>query len=98
YHGGDEPYACGHHLCTVTPEGYVAKCGFFKDDPLGHLKEGLEVSWKRARHIPLSELECAPCPHVLDCKGGCRLRAGSLYSKDPVMCALYGVRDDSAIT
>jgi radical SAM protein with 4Fe4S-binding SPASM domain len=89
YHGSGEPYACGYHLCTVTPEGDVLKCGFFKERPLGSLKEGLETSWKRARPIPLSQLECASCPHVLDCKGGCRFRAESPLGKDPVMCALY---------
>ncbi|MBW2173683.1 MAG: radical SAM protein [Deltaproteobacteria bacterium] len=91
YHGSGEPYTCGYHLCTVTPEGNVLKCGFFKERPLGSLKEGLEISWKRARPIPLSQLECASCPHVLDCKGGCRFRAESPLGKDPVMCALYRV-------
>ena len=89
YHGSGEPYACGYHLCTVTPEGDILKCGFFKERPLGSLKEGLEISWKRARPIPLSQLECVSCPHVLDCKGGCRFRAESPLGKDPVMCALY---------
>jgi radical SAM protein with 4Fe4S-binding SPASM domain len=91
YHGADEPYACGYHLCTVTPEGRVLKCGFFAEQPLGSLKDGLETSWKRSRHFALSELECAPCEHLLDCKGGCRFRAENLLGKDPVMCALYGV-------
>lgn len=94
YHSGDEPYACGHHLCAVTPEGYIVKCGFFMEKPLGHIKEGLETSWKRMHHIALSELECAPCPHLMDCKGGCRFRADSLLGKDLVMCALY--KDDAA--
>jgi radical SAM protein with 4Fe4S-binding SPASM domain len=91
YHGADEPFACGYHLCTVTPEGAVLKCGFFGDRPLGSLEEGLEASWKRIRPVPLGDLECASCPHLLDCKGGCRFRAESLLGKDPVMCALYGV-------
>lgn len=89
YHGSDEPYACGYHLCTVTPEGNILKCGFFKDDPLGSLTEGLEVSWSRIRPVPLRALECAPCPYLQECKGGCRFRAESPLGKDPVMCALY---------
>jgi radical SAM protein with 4Fe4S-binding SPASM domain len=90
YHGSGEPFACGYHLCTVTAKGDVLKCGFFQR-PLGSLEEGLETSWKRSQPIPLSNLQCAPCPHLLDCKGGCRFRAASLLGKDPVMCALYGV-------
>jgi radical SAM protein with 4Fe4S-binding SPASM domain len=91
YHGAEEAYACGYHLCTVSPQGNVLKCGFFDETPLGTLKEGLETSWKRARHLPLSELACSQCPHILECKGGCRYRAKSPLGKDPVMCALYGV-------
>ena len=94
YHGTEDPFACGYHLCTVTPEGAVLKCGFFEDEPLGSLEEGLEVSWKRIRPVPLSDLECASCVHLLDCKGGCRFRATSLLGKDPVMCALYGVTEN----
>jgi len=89
YHGADEPFACGYHLCTVTADGKILKCGFFDAKPLGSLKEGLEVSWKRARPLALSELECVSCPHLSDCKGGCRFRAESPLGKDPVMCALY---------
>jgi radical SAM protein with 4Fe4S-binding SPASM domain len=95
YHGADEPFACGYHLCTVTPGGAVLKCGFFPGTPLGSLKEGLEVSWKRSGHIPLTDLECAPCPHLPACKGGCRFRADSPKGKDPVMCALFCLPSDS---
>ncbi|MBN1841953.1 MAG: radical SAM protein [Deltaproteobacteria bacterium] len=90
YHGTDEPFACGYHLCTITAEGDILKCGFFKETPLGSLKEGLEISWGRMKPIPLSQLECASCPYLLECKGGCRFRAESPLGKDPVMCALYG--------
>jgi radical SAM protein with 4Fe4S-binding SPASM domain len=95
YHGAEEPFACGYHLCTVTPEGDVAKCGFFEKEPLGSLEEGLEASWKRIRPVALSELACASCSHLLDCKGGCRFRAETLLGKDPVMCAFYGVSKDT---
>jgi radical SAM protein with 4Fe4S-binding SPASM domain len=92
YHGGgEEPFACGYHMCTVTPKGEVLKCGFF-EEPLGTLREGLEASWNRSRPIPLTDLECGPCPHLSACKGGCRFRAPDLLGKDPVMCALYGQR------
>jgi len=94
YHGSSEPFACGYHLCAVTPEGNVVKCGFFQDR-LGSLKEGLEASWKRAKHVPLSQLQCAQCPYLSDCKGGCRFRAPSPLGKDPVMCALYGLESEN---
>jgi radical SAM protein with 4Fe4S-binding SPASM domain len=93
YHGTDEPFACGYHLCAVTAEADVLKCGFFDAEPLGSLREGLEVSWKRSRPLPISRLECDPCPHLSDCKGGCRFRAGSSRGKDPVMCALHALQD-----
>jgi len=90
YHGADEPFACGYHLCTITAEGDILKCGFFKETPLGSLKEGLGVCWGRMQPIPLSQLECASCPDLSECKGGCRFRAESRLGKDSVMCALYG--------
>lgn len=90
YHGAEEPFACGYHLCTVTASGKVLKCGFFPDSPLGSLDDGLETAWKRSKPIPLTDLSCAPCPHLLECKGGCRFRAPHLLDKDPVMCALFG--------
>jgi len=93
YHGTDEPFACGYHLCTITAEGDILKCGFFKETPLGSLKEGLEVCWNRMRPIPLSQLECASCPYLSDCKGGCRFRAANPLGKDPVMCALYRTKN-----
>jgi len=92
YHGADEPFACGYHLCTLTPSGDVLKCGFFPDSPLGSLDGGLEAAWRHSHPIPLSHLKCAPCPHLLECKGGCRFRAPDLLEKDPVMCALFNQR------
>ncbi len=89
YHGTDEPFACGYHLCTVTPEGDILKCGFFDEEPLGYLREGLEVSWKRSRPLQINELECGQCPYLSDCKGGCRFRAANWEGKDLVMCAMY---------
>ena len=89
YHGSEAPYACGYHLAMVTPEGDVLKCGFFPEHRLGSVQEGLETCWKRAVHLPLTELECATCTHLSECKGGCRFRAPHLHGKDPVMCALF---------
>ncbi len=93
YHGGGEGYACGHHICTITPSGKIAKCGFYEDTPLGHAEEGLLACWQRTQHIPLEDLECAGCPHLRSCGGGCRYRAPGPLAPDPVMCALYAPRE-----
>lgn len=94
-HGASGDYACGRHLAAVLPNGSVAKCGLYSDQPLGRLSEGLETCWLRLHHVRLSELACAPCPHILDCRGGCRYRAGCGLAPDPVMCARYGVDPDT---
>lgn len=86
-------YACGAHLGTVTPDGKVAKCGFFCDKPVGDIKEGLRNCWKRIKHIKLEELECQ-CQYQEECRGGCRFRAlleKGIYAPDPVQCYLRGV-------
>ncbi len=90
-HAASGQYACGRHLAAVLPDGSVAKCGLFGDNPLGRLDEGLENCWLRLHHVRLSELECAACGHMPDCRGGCRYRAGKGLAPDPVMCALYGM-------
>lgn len=91
YHGGTQGYACGYHLCTIMPSGEVAKCGFYKDQPLGHVKEGLQTCWERNKHLSLDRLECRKCSYLQDCGAGCRYRASHPLGPDPVMCALYGV-------
>ncbi|MBM4286838.1 MAG: radical SAM protein [Deltaproteobacteria bacterium] len=90
-HGATGDFACGRHLAAVLPHGTVAKCGLYGHRPLGRLEEGLETCWLRLPHLHLSDLECAPCAYVHDCRGGCRFRAGGGLAPDPVMCARYGV-------
>ena len=90
-HGATGDFACGRHLAAVLPNATVAKCGLYYDQPLGELSEGLETCWLRLLHLHLSVLDCAPCPYVHDCRGGCRFRAGGGLGPDPVMCARYGI-------
>jgi radical SAM protein with 4Fe4S-binding SPASM domain len=90
-HGAGGEYACGRHLAAVLADGSVAKCGLFGDQPLGRLDKGLENCWLRLHHVRLTELDCAACCHLDDCRGGCRYRAGRGLAPDPVMCARYGI-------
>ncbi len=94
-HGAAAGYACGRHLAAVLPNGTVAKCGLYADQPLGRLQEGLETCWLRLQHRRLAELACAACPVVQECRGGCRFRAGGGLAPDPVMCARYGIDPDT---
>ena len=89
YHGGSEGYICGRHICTIMPNGKVCKCGFYEDRPLGNIEEGLKNCWERNYHMPLKDLQCHDCIYIKECQGGCRFRAETPTSPDPVMCALY---------
>jgi radical SAM protein with 4Fe4S-binding SPASM domain len=91
-HGGGEGFACGLHLMSVTADGSCAKCAFYSDDPVGHIREGLSRCWQRVKHTCLDELKC-DCDELDACRGGCRYRAallGDNLGKDLYRCALYG--------
>ena len=92
YHGGSDGMACGLHLCTVGPDGLVAQCGFYLDQPLGNIGEGLWTCWDRRQPLALSQVRgCRDCAAGPDCGGGCRFRAPAQDLPDAVMCALYQV-------
>jgi radical SAM protein with 4Fe4S-binding SPASM domain len=76
---------------TVLPNGAAAKCGFYRDTPLGDARTGLLDCWLRLEHIPLSTLECRACPVINECGGGCRFRAESRLAPDRAMCARHGI-------
>ncbi len=88
-------FACGSHLCAVTPDGKVCKCSFFIDHPLGNIYNNkLEECWKRLEHFRLAELKCKGCEYLKECRGGCRYRAlleGDLMGADSVRCSAFGV-------
>lgn len=96
-HGSSNGYVCGSHLCAVMPDGKVARCGFFTDEPLGTINEGIETCWKRLRHQRVDDLLCN-CEYIEECKGGCRYRAityyGDIRSPDPVQCYARGLRKE----
>ncbi|RMG05726.1 MAG: SPASM domain-containing protein, partial [Nitrospirae bacterium] len=92
FHGGAEGYGCGLHLCSVLPDGRVAKCAFYADTSVGHISEGLEECWKRVRPVRLEELKCKGCAYIKDCRGGCRFRAellGDPRGKDIYKCHAF---------
>ncbi|MCL7475469.1 MAG: radical SAM protein [ANME-2 cluster archaeon] len=91
-------YSCGSHLCTVMPNGDIARCGFFAGEPVGNISKGLLPAWERLcdeQLWDLDELDCAGCAIIGDCRGGCRYRAkicgGSMLSPDPLLCLANGV-------
>jgi len=93
FYGSSGGWACGAHLAAVMADGTIDKCGYFTDRRSGHIAEGLAAAWARIPRWRLAELSC-DCPHLADCRGGCRFRArahGDLRGPDPAMCRLRGV-------
>ncbi len=89
-------YTCGSHLCSVSPDGTVSKCGFFEDEPVGDVND-LKSAWaKLCKNYlwTLDKLECHDCSHIRECRGGCRFRAKQhkeILAPDPLMCHSFGV-------
>lgn len=80
-------YACGVHLMAVMPDGRVDKCGYFLNSQSPKIKKGLKKCFLKIKKIKLKELKkCRGCQFILDCRGGCRARAGSPLDKDQFMC------------
>jgi radical SAM protein with 4Fe4S-binding SPASM domain len=88
FYGSSGDWACGAHLAAVMADGTVDKCGYFTGLRSGHLREGLAAAWSRIPRWRLGELSCR-CPHLAECRGGCRFRArahGDLLGPDPALC------------
>jgi len=98
-HGGGEGFACGVHLASLTADGKLSKCSFYRSSPVGTAREGLDVLWKRIIPVKLDELEC-DCDVRESCRGGCRYRAellGNPLGKDLYRCFAYGQESDEPI-
>jgi radical SAM protein with 4Fe4S-binding SPASM domain len=95
-HESTGDHTCGSHMCSVSPDGSVSKCGFFEDRPAGDIND-LQSAWEelcRKYLFTLDELDCRDCTKIHDCRGGCRFRAEryrGIYAPDPVMCHSNGV-------
>jgi len=89
-------YTCGSHMCSVSPDGSVSKCGFFEDRPAGNIND-LRSAWEelcKKYLFTLDKLDCHDCIKMRDCRGGCRFRAEKyrgIYAPDPLMCHANGV-------
>jgi radical SAM protein with 4Fe4S-binding SPASM domain len=99
-HSATENLSCGSHLCSILPDGSIAKCGFI-EKPVGNIRDmSLLDGWERVvkDYLPsLNDLECRDCMYLKECKGGCRYRAeieGDFLGKDLLMCSLWhGLND-----
>lgn len=92
-HSAGHQETCGAHLCAIFPDGRVAKCGLFSEEPVGTIDEGLRLCWERMVRIPLERLKCR-CNVLEDCRGGCRYRAkilGDFLGPDLFQCFARGV-------
>ncbi|WP_048098215.1 radical SAM/SPASM domain-containing protein [Archaeoglobus sulfaticallidus] len=89
-------YTCGAHMCASDPEGNISRCGFFES--VGNIRDGLANCWRKLTDKCLwsiDEIEvCRDCGHRMECSGGCRFRAKTLFGgikkPDRIMCGLYG--------
>ncbi len=92
-HSAAQGFGCGYHLMSVLADGSMAKCTFYRDQPVGSAKEGLAEAWKKIQPVRLKNLSCN-CEYIDVCRGGCRYRAELLKGKggkDPYRCTLYGI-------
>ncbi len=92
-HSTEHQQTCGAHLCAIFPDGKVAKCGLFSEEPVGSIDERLRACWERVPRIPLQQLRCS-CSVMEECRGGCRYRAklqGDPFASDLFQCCVRGV-------
>lgn len=95
-HESTGDYTCGSHLCSVSPDGAVSKCGFFDNELVGDVND-LEAAWAKLYKNylwKLDELDCRDCKVIKDCRGGCRFRAKQykgILAPDPLLCHANGV-------
>jgi len=95
-HESSGDYTCGSHLCAVSPDGTVSKCGFFEDEPVGEVSD-LRSAWEvlcKKYLWTLDSLECRDCAVIRDCRGGCRFRAKQykgILAPDPLLCRANGI-------
>jgi radical SAM protein with 4Fe4S-binding SPASM domain len=97
-HESSGDYTCGSHMCAVSPEGKISKCGFFDNEPVGDVND-MRSAWTRLckKYLwTLDKLDCRDCRLIHDCRGGCRFRAKQykgILGPDPVLCHANGIID-----
>lgn len=100
FHGSEKGYACGSNLASLLPDGTLCKCDYLPEVNGGNVfSESLIGCWLKLKKLKINDLECSTCSCANECRGGCRYRAliynGSIRSKDPVACRLYGYHEGS---
>ncbi|MCX9026521.1 MAG: radical SAM protein [Candidatus Methanoperedens sp.] len=97
-HESSGDYTCGSHMCAVSPDGNVSKCGFFDHEPVGDVND-LRSAWAELckKYLwTLDKLDCKDCRLIHECRGGCRFRAKQykgILGPDPVLCHANGIMD-----
>lgn len=92
-HSSGSGYGCGLHLLSVMADGRIAKCSFYRDQPIDVAENGLRNAWNKLTPIRLNSLTCK-CEYLEICRGGCRYRGELLEGKggrDLYRCSLYGI-------
>jgi len=97
-HESSGDYTCGSHMCAVSPDGNVSKCGFFDHEPVGDVNDLLSAWAELCKKYlwTLDKLDCRDCRLIYDCRGGCRFRAKQykgILGPDPVLCHANGIMD-----
>jgi radical SAM protein with 4Fe4S-binding SPASM domain len=89
-------FTCGSHICSVSTDGKISKCGFFEDEPVGDVHD-LKAAWTELckKYLwNIKELDCKNCKNIMECRGGCRFRAKQykgILASDPLLCYANGV-------
>jgi radical SAM protein with 4Fe4S-binding SPASM domain len=92
-HSSSQGFGCGLHLMAVMADKGIAKCSFYRDQPVGTIDHGLKTTWSKIQPVRLKDLEC-DCEYLEVCRGGCRYRAELIEKKsgkDLYRCVLYDI-------
>jgi len=92
-HTSGAGYGCGLHLLSVMADGKIAKCSFYRNEPVDTIENGIRNAWNKLSPVRLSTLNCK-CEYLEICRGGCRFRGELLEGRegrDLYRCVLYGI-------
>ena len=109
YEPGSFGCGVGHKMLFIRSNGEICLCPTLtsRENPMFKLGQigthDIGEIWEKSGMLHLfRETHCRrlDCEHLSECRGGCRSRAflksGDLFAEDPVTCALFGIRIDTA--